>query len=80
MNPRTLTFSVVLDPDPEGGFTVTVPSLPSIVTQGESVEQALANAREAIELTLEDMVANGEPIPEPVSDARVERVAVTIAS
>jgi antitoxin HicB len=58
VNPRTLTFSVVLDPDPdEGGFTVLVQSLPSIVTQGQTVEDALANAREAIELTLEEMNA-----------------------
>jgi predicted RNase H-like HicB family nuclease len=48
----TSRFAVVLEPDEEGGFTVLVPSLPGVVTQGESVEEALDNARDAIALTL----------------------------
>ena len=48
-----MRYTVVLDPDPEGGFTVTVPAIPSVVTEGETEEEALANAREAIELARE---------------------------
>ena len=48
-----MRYTVVLDPDPEGGCTVTVPAIPSVVTEGETEEEALANAREAIELALE---------------------------
>ena len=50
-------------PDPEGGFTVTCPKLPPVVTYGESMGEAQANAREAIELCLE--VTDGQPIPPP---------------
>jgi antitoxin HicB len=40
-------------PEPEGGYTVTCPALPPVVTYGETLEEARANAREAIELCLE---------------------------
>jgi len=36
-------YSIVVDPDPEGGFTVTVPSLPGCITQGETVEECVSN-------------------------------------
>ncbi len=43
--------TVILIPDTEvGGYTVEVPSLPGCVTEGDTVEEALANAREAIDL------------------------------
>ena len=45
-------YAVVLEPDEDGGFTVLVPSLPGVVTQGETVAEALENARDAIGLTL----------------------------
>jgi antitoxin HicB len=50
-------------PEPEGGFTVTCPKLPPVVTYGESLEEAQANAREAIELCLEVMREDGQPSP-----------------
>lgn len=55
-------------PEPEGGFTVTCPKLPPVVTYGESLEEAQANAREAIELCLEVMREEGPPIPPPDRD------------
>jgi predicted RNase H-like HicB family nuclease len=57
------TFPVVLLPQPEGGYFVQCPTLPGCCSQGESVEESLANIREAIELVLEDMATNGEPVP-----------------
>ena len=58
-------YSVLLIPDDvDGGYTVTVPVLPGIVTQGETVEDALAMAREAIELHLEGLAADREPVPQ----------------
>lgn len=57
------SYDIVLRPEPEGGFTVRVPALPEIVTWGKDEEEALAMAREAIELVIEDRVANGEPLP-----------------
>jgi len=58
-------FKVILEPDEMGGYVVTCPSLPGCYSQGETVEEALKNIREAIELCLEDMRAHGEEIPDP---------------
>jgi antitoxin HicB len=56
-------------PEPEGGFTVTCPKLPPVVTySSETLEEAQANAREAIELCLEAMREDGQPIPPPDRD------------
>jgi len=55
-------------PEPEGGFTVTCPKLPAVVTYGESLEEAQANAREAIELCLEVMRREGNTVPAPDRD------------
>lgn len=58
-------YTVKLRPEPEGGFTVRVPALPEIVTYGESEDEdeALANARGAIELVIESRTERGESIP-----------------
>ena len=55
-------------PEPEGGFTVTCPRLPPVVTYGETLAEAQTNAREAIELCLEAMRADGQSIPAPDGD------------
>jgi antitoxin HicB len=57
------SFPVVLIPQPEGGYFVQCPTLPGCYSQGETVEECLANIREAIELVVEDMTANGQTIP-----------------
>jgi antitoxin HicB len=46
------SFSVVLEPQESGGFTVLVPALPEVVTEGETEQEALANAEEAIRAVL----------------------------
>jgi len=48
-----MRFKVVLEASDEGGYTVYVPSFPGCVSEGETVEEALKNIREAIELYLE---------------------------
>ena len=78
---QTRTFAVVLAPELEGGFTVRVPALPEIVTYGDTEQEALAMAEDAIRLVLEDSVARGENIPEPNSGPpRVREVTVTLAA
>jgi antitoxin HicB len=62
---RVLTYTIVLTPEPDGSaFTVTVPALPGVMTWGFTTEEALASAREAIELHLENYVERGQPLPE----------------
>lgn len=57
---------VILIPDETGGYVVEVPSLPGCYSQGETVEEALENIREAIELHIGDMIASGEEVPDDV--------------
>ena len=48
-----MRVKVVLEASDEGGYTVYVPSLPGCISEGETVEEALKNIQEAIELYLE---------------------------
>ena len=75
------TYTVLLQPEPEGGFTVTCPSLPGLVTYGETVEEARAMAAEAIECYLESLQKDGLPLPESDAAAapRAEPVSVKLA-
>ena len=57
------TYTVVLGPEPEGGFTVRVPAFPEIVSYGDDEAHALAMAKEAIELAIEHRASLGEEIP-----------------
>jgi antitoxin HicB len=56
-------YSVVLMPE-EGGYVAIVPALPGCVTQGESVEEALEMARDAIQVMIEALAENDEEVPE----------------
>ena len=62
-------FSVVLEPQEGGGFTVLVPALPEVVTEGDSEAEALANAEEAIRAVLEYRRDHGLPITPPPASA-----------
>jgi antitoxin HicB len=58
------TYKVFLNKEPEGGYTVTVPSLPGCITYGETIEESIDMAKEAIELYIESLKEHGEPIPD----------------
>jgi antitoxin HicB len=73
---RTYTF--VFNPEPEGGYTVTCPALPGLVTYGETLDEARAMARDAMEGLIDVMIAHGETVPEsdaPEAVLRFHRVA-----
>lgn len=78
--PLERSYTVVLLPEPEaGGFSVSVPALPEIATQGETEEEALANAREAITLVLSDKAQRGEGIPPSDTDPpRFQQIEVEV--
>jgi antitoxin HicB len=74
---REYTYTVLLDPDPDSGtWTVTVPALPGVVTQGDSIEDAIAQAKDAIQVPIEGLLADGEPIPEEREPPQVVTVRV----
>lgn len=55
---------VILIPDLEdGGYTVEVPSLPSCISQGDTVDEALENIKDAIQGYIESLEADGLPVP-----------------
>ena len=64
---KTRTYTIVLEPAEYGGYVVTVPALPEVGTCGDTEDEALANAQEAIELAIEHRLARGEDVPEPQS-------------
>ncbi|MBM4432928.1 MAG: type II toxin-antitoxin system HicB family antitoxin [Chloroflexi bacterium] len=70
-------FRVILEPNESGGYTVTVPILPGCISEGDTKEEALANIKEAIELYIESLEADGIPIPteETTEEAIVEVAA-----
>ncbi len=54
---------LIFSPQPEGGFTVTSPTLPELVTEGDSLEEAYANVRDALAAVLELYADQGRPLP-----------------
>lgn len=66
------TYKIILEPQPEGGYTVFVPELPDVVSEGDTKQEAITNIKDAIEgylLTMKDM---GWPIP------TVEEVTINV--
>ena len=57
-------FEVIFTAQEEGGFTAEVPDLPGCVSEGETLEEAELNIKEAIELYVETLEARGLPLPE----------------
>ena len=74
---KKLDYTVILIPDKEGGWSVEVPTLPGCYTQGETRDEAIDMARDAIELYLKSCKAHGDPIPE---EAGIEPLAVRVNS
>ena len=70
-------YTILLQPDPEeGGFTVTVPALPGVVTEGDTVEEAISAAKEAIMCHLQALEASGRPIPEEIAHPQALTISV----
>jgi antitoxin HicB len=57
-----LTYRIILRPEPEGGYTVTVPALPGCVTYGSTVEEANMMATDAVNAYLDSMRKHAEPV------------------
>jgi len=74
---KVLNYRVILRKEPEGGYTVIVPALPGCVTYGETIEEAIKMAKEAIELYVESLKAHNEEVP---SDDETLEVVVSIAN
>ena len=58
---------LVFTPQPEGGYTVTSPVLPELLTEGDTLEEAHANVRDAFEAVVELYAEQGRPLPAVIS-------------
>jgi len=58
-----MKLQVVLEPSDEGGYTVYIPALPGCISEGDSIDEALANIQEAVELYL-------EPVETDIADSQ----------
>ena len=76
-------YTVFYEPAEEGGYLVSVPSMPEICTEGDTLEEARAMAEDAIRLVIESNIKRGESIPEDVvidQEPIKEQVAVKFAA
>lgn len=64
MKTRILKYTVIYTPEPEGGFTVTVPQLPGCVTYGKDLNKAKKMTKDAISLYLQSLKKHNESIPQ----------------
>jgi antitoxin HicB len=68
-------YRVILEKAEEGGYVVSVPALPGCHTQGDSFEEAISMAREAIATYIGSLMKDGELIPnDPIMSGAVESV------
>ncbi len=69
-----MKLKIVLEPSEDGGYTVYVPSLPGCISEGDTVEEAIQNIKEAIELYL-------EPVEDdliPFAEKKTEIIELTL--
>jgi antitoxin HicB len=76
---RQYSFAVVLEPAEEGGFIVRVPALPEVCTEGDTEAEALAMAKDAIELVIASRLERGEPVPIEQAKPVVRDVIANVA-
>lgn len=73
---KVLNYTVIMTPDATGGYVVTCPALPGLVTEGDALEEARAMAADAIRGYLESLQMDGEPIP--TDESITEEVSVEL--
>ena len=74
-------FTVLLEPAEEGGYVVTCPALPGLVTEGDTLEEARTMAADAIRGYLESLRKDGQPIPTDIAipaAPRKEHISVAL--
>ena len=74
---KILRYSAIFEPCEEGGFSVTVPKLSGLVTEGDTFEEAKTNVEDAIKGYLEILSEAGDPIPDPDSHSFSAMIDIT---
>jgi len=76
MKQKILKYDVIFEEQHEGGYTVTVPSLPGCISEGDTFEEAKTNIAEAMTAYLESLAKDGEEIPTGDTNIFVGQVGV----
>ncbi len=76
MKQTVLKYDVVFEEQEVGGYTVTVPSLPGCISEGDTFEESKANIGEAITAYLESLAKDGEKIPQANTSIFIGQVSV----
>ena len=76
MKQSVLKYDVIFEEQPDGGYTVTVPSLPGCISEGDTFELAKANIADAITVYLESLIMDKEEITEPDNAVFIGQVQV----
>jgi predicted RNase H-like HicB family nuclease len=71
-----MRYTAIFEAEPDGGYHASCPSLPGCRSQGDTLDQAIANLREAITVYLESLQAHGEPIP--VEDILIKPLDIAV--
>lgn len=61
---KVLKYTAIFEPADEGGYIVSIPALPGLVTQGETFEEATEMVTDAIKSYCASLIKRGEPVPE----------------
>jgi predicted RNase H-like HicB family nuclease len=72
------TYTIVVEPEEDGGYYVAVPALPGCFTRGSTIDECRARAAEAIEVHIAGLLADGDPGPEEVEAPHL--MAITVAA
>jgi len=70
-------YTVVLEHEADGGYHASCPALPGCHSEGDTVDEAVANMKEAIAAYIESLVAHNEPLP--VEDILIKPVEVAVS-
>ena len=70
-----MQYPIVIHKEKKSDYGVTVPDLPGCFSAGSTMDEALAMAREAIELHIEGLIEEGMPVPDPTTIDRLQKKA-----
>jgi predicted RNase H-like HicB family nuclease len=73
----TRRYTVFFEAEPDGGYHAACPALPGCHSEGDTLDKATANIREAIEVYVESMIAHNET--PPIEDLLIKPVEIAIA-
>lgn len=77
MKQKVLKYDVIFEEQSEGGYTVTTPTLPGCISEGDTFETAKENIADAIKLYVEDLAEDGEKVPDMSSSVFIGQVAIS---